>query len=237
MRGISVTWCMHHPLFAKDCVMRDLQYDKSFTGREHFAKHLTRVAHCLPGTFRFVVNVVVSMPNGAGVMWHVEGDGSPLPFTWGCLFYSMDTSMGLIKSGYKIPERAPPNLGYFPTLSSRFDTKLVRILPAMLWVGYMYILFFSDGIFPGANALALEQRMWKEVWDLSINFFLVLPALNLSFSPIVHPMLEGVFNLLPAWVAMFAGFLSDERKDKPNLLPFGPMLVGMKCLTSDVGVT
>ena len=31
---------------------------------------------------------------------------------------------------------------------------------------------------------------------------------------------------------MFAGFLSDERKDKPNLLPFGPMLVGMQFLTS-----
>lgn len=27
-------------------------------------------------------------------------------------------------------------------------------------------------------------------------------------------------------------FLSDERKDKPNLLPFGPMLVGMQFLTS-----
>jgi Trk-type K+ transport system membrane component len=31
---------------------------------------------------------------------------------------------------------------------------------------------------------------------------------------------------------MFAGFLSDERKDKPNLLPFGFMLVGMQFLTS-----
>ena len=219
-------------LFSEDCVVRDLQYDESFVGRGQFAKHLARVADCLPGTFRFVVDDVVSTPQGAGAMWHVESGGSPLPFTRGCSFYSIDRSTGLIKYGYEIPEKAPPKLGYLRTLASRFDAEPVRIVPAMLWVGYMYVLFFSDGILPGANALALEQRTWEEVRDLSINFFFVSPALHLPFSPVVHPMLEGVFNLLLAWAAMFAGFLSDEREDKPNLLPFGPMLVGMQFLTS-----
>ena len=92
----------------------------------------------------------------------------------------------------------------------------------------MYTLFISEGILPGVNALALEQRTWEEVRDLSLNFFLVAPLLKLPFSPVVHPMLEGVFNLLLSWAAMFAGFLSDERRDKPNLLPFGPILVGMQ---------
>ena len=96
----------------------------------------------------------------------------------------------------------------------------------------MYVLFVSDGILPGANALQLEQRTWEEVRDLSLNFFLVSPSLDLPFSPVVHPMLEGVFNLLLAWAAMFARFLSDERRDKPDLLPLGPMLVGMQFLTS-----
>jgi len=45
-------------------------------------------------------------------------------------------------------------------------------------------------------------------------------------------MLEGVFNLLLSWAAMFAGFLSDDRKDKPNLLPMLPVVVGMQFLTS-----
>jgi hypothetical protein len=108
----------------------------------------------------------------------------------------------------------------------------IRIVPAIVWVAYMYILFISDGILPGMNALALEQRTWEEVRDLSINFWFISPILHLPFSPIVHPMLEGVFNLLLAWAAMFASFLSDERSNKPNLLPLGPMLLGMQFLTS-----
>jgi len=106
------------------------------------------------------------------------------------------------------------------------------MVPAVMWIAYMYIVFFSDGILPGANALSLEQRTWEEVFNLSLNFFLVSPLLHLPFAPVVHPMLEGVFNVLLAWAAMFAGFLSDERKDKPNLLTFGPIVVGMQFLTS-----
>ena len=57
------------------------------------------------------------------------------------------------------------------------------------------VVFLSDGILSGANALALEERTWDEVRDLSFHFFLVSPLLGLPFSPVVHPILEGVFNL------------------------------------------
>ncbi|KAL3800334.1 hypothetical protein HJC23_003630 [Cyclotella cryptica] len=219
-------------LFTPTCQMRDLQYDDAFSGRDEFKKHLMRVKECLPSSFNFVVDDIAVSKTKAGVLWHVENNGDPLAFTRGCSFYKIDEKSGLIESGFEIPEKAPPKQGYLNTLKSRFEAEPVRFIPAAIWVAYMYLLFISDGILPGANALALEQRTWEEVRDLSLNFFLVAPSLHLPFSPVVHPMLEGVFNLLLAWAAMFAGFLSDERKDKPNLLPFGPMLVGMQFLTS-----
>eukprot|EP00536_Pseudo-nitzschia_multiseries_P000381 jgi/Psemu1/300016/fgenesh1_kg.5_\ len=95
----------------------------------------------------------------------------------------------------------------------------------------MYVVFFSSWFF-GLPATSLEVRTWEEVRDLSLNFFLVSPILDLPFAPIVHPGLEGIFNLLLSWAAMFAGFLSDDRKSKPNLFPMLPTVIGMQFLTS-----
>jgi ketosteroid isomerase-like protein len=216
--------------FTEDCSVRDLQYDDSFADRDELEKHLLRCKDCLPSSFNFVIDDIAITSQKAGVLWHVENNGEPLSFTRGCSFYTLRN--GLIESGFDIPEKAPPKTGFLKTITSKFEAEPIRLIPAALWVAYMYILFISDGILPGANALQLEQRTWEEVRDLSINFFLVSPLLHLPFSPVVHPMLEGVFNLLLSWAAMFACFLSDERKNKPNVLPFGPMLVGMQFLTS-----
>mmetsp|Transcript_27500 Transcript_27500/g.40625 ORF Transcript_27500/g.40625 Transcript_27500/m.40625 type:complete len:611 (+) Transcript_27500:105-1937(+) len=217
--------------FADDCVIRDSQFEKGFEGKEEFERHLLIVEECLPNTFNFVIDDIALTSNNAGVSWHVENGGDALSFTRGASFYEVD-KLGLISKGIEIPEKAPPKNGLINTISSKFQKEPIRCVPVAIWAAYMYILFFSEGILPGVNALQLEQRTWEEVRDLSLNFFLVSPILNLPFSPVVHPMLEGVFNLLLAWAAMFAGFLSDERKNKPNLLPLGLMLVGMQFLTS-----
>ena len=218
--------------FSDDCQMRDSQYEGAFSGKDEFESHLMRVKDCLPGSFNFVIDDIAVASEGVGVSWHVENNDDPLAFTRGASFYKTDPRSGLIISGFEIPEKAPPKVGAFNTIASKFQAEPIRYIPAVMWIAYMYILFFNDGILPGANALALEQRTWEEVRDLSINFFLVSPLLNLPFSPVVHPMLEGVFNLLLSWAALFAGFASDERKNKPNILPFGPYLVGMQFLTS-----
>jgi len=223
--------------FANDCLYDDAQYPKSFEGKESLRIHLDRVADCLPRSFVFIVDdLCISSDNLIGVRWHVEnGNGEALPFTRGCSLYSLNKD-GLIQRGFDVPEPAvlkPEALRLgIHSIQRKIQEEPIRIVPLSLWALYMYIVFFSDGILPGANALALEQRTWEEVRDLSINFFLVSPLLQLPFSPSVHPCLEGIFNLLLAWAAMFAGFLSDDREDKPNLFPMVPAVAGMQFLTS-----
>ena len=220
--------------FSDNVKLLDTQYPSAFKSKSELEKHLLNVADCLPGTFEFVVDDIADDGENVGVRWHVESNKQELAFTRGCSFYTLDRSTGLIQTGIEIPERAPPKPkpGPVNTITRKFVDEPVRFVPAAVWLAYMYIVFFSDGILPGANALSLEQRTWEEVRDLSINFFFVSPILNLPFAPTVHPMLEGVFNLLLAWAAMFAGFLSDERNTKPNVFNFGPAVIGMQFLTS-----
>mmetsp|Transcript_2791 Transcript_2791/g.3751 ORF Transcript_2791/g.3751 Transcript_2791/m.3751 type:complete len:628 (+) Transcript_2791:104-1987(+) len=222
-------------VFADDVTYDDTAFPVPFEGKEKLEKHLLLCADCFPKSFSFKVDDCLDAGDAVCVKWHVENNGQQLPFTRGCSFYEIN-KQGKIQDGIDFVEPAVFKKGglelVVDTVKAQITQEPARIAPLVVWALYIVIVFFSDGIIPGANALQLEQRTWEEVRDLSLNFFLVSPILGLPFAPIVHPMLEGVFNLLLSWAAMFAGFLSDDRKDKPNLLPMFPMVVGMQALTS-----
>uniref|UniRef100_A0A7S2KCK2 SnoaL-like domain-containing protein n=1 Tax=Leptocylindrus danicus TaxID=163516 RepID=A0A7S2KCK2_9STRA len=224
--------------FTEDAEYNDTAFPQPLQGKEQIEKHLYRCAGAFPDTFKFVIDdLAVDRENGKiGAKWHVENGGEELPFTRGTSFYTLDLDSGLIQSGFDVVEPAvikPGDAGLtLLSQAAKIIEQPVRIVPLVLWGAYMYVVFFSEGILPGANALVLEQRTWEEVLNLSLNFFLVAPILNLPFSPVVHPGLEGIFNLLLSWAAMFAGFLSDERDDKKNLMPMLPTVAGMQFLTS-----
>lgn len=223
-------------VFADDCQYEDTVFPDPFDGKAALQKHLYLCADSMPPTFSFVIDDVADGKHKLGVKWHVENAGKPLPFTRGCSFYTIDKSTGLVQTGIDEVEPAVFKLGGLKLFTEALQQKLtnepLRLLPLGIWVAYVYTVFFSDGILPGANALQLEQRTWEEVKDLSLNFFLVSPLLGLPFSPTVHPILEGVFNILLSWAALFAGFLSDERSNKPNIFPILPAVAGMQFLTS-----
>jgi ketosteroid isomerase-like protein len=226
-------------LFTRDVIYDDTAFPEPFQGTDALRAHVIKCEKAFPKTFTFEVDDVIQDRNSHRVLvkWHVENDGQPLLFTRGCSSYVLDDKNQRIKDGMDIVEPAVWKPGRLELLAKTTAAKVVqepiRILPVTVWLAYMYIVFFSDGILPGANALQLEARTWEEVRDLSLNFFLVAPALHLPFSPTVHPMLEAVFNVLLSWAAMFAGFLSDDRsKDKPSVLPMPPIVIGMQFLTS-----
>jgi len=222
-------------IFSDDCEYDDTAFPTPFRGQVALQNHLTTCAECFPPSFQFSIDDQIIGKDGTNicVQWHVENDGKELPFTRGCSFYRIQN--GKITTGTDFVE--PPVFKTGVILQSTRSTlnKLIdepiRFIPLGIWATYMYVVFFSDWFY-GLPATALEQRTWEEVLDLSLNFFLVSPILHLPFSPVVHPMLEGVFNLLLSWAALFAGFLSDDREKKPNLFPMLPMVAGMQFLTS-----
>jgi ketosteroid isomerase-like protein len=221
--------------FTDTVTYEDMQFPEPFSGKENVRKHLFKCADAFPSVFTFEVDEIANGGDRIAVLWHVNNGDDPLLFTRGCSFYELD-SKGKIEDGIDWVEPAPPKLGgldlFVESMKSKLAKEPARWIPIVAWVAYIYVVFLSDGILPGSNALKLEQRTWEEVRDLSLNFFLVSPLLGLPFSPVVHPMLEGVFNLLLSWAAMFAGFLSDDRRDKPNFFPGFTTVVGMQFLTS-----
>ena len=100
------------------------------------------------------------------------------------------------------------------------------------WVFYIWFLFFSD-VAPGPNVLALDPGTWQEVKDLSLNFWFVLPTFDPASAAVLHPCLEGVFNLLIAWTTLFWGFVTDGRTCSGRA-SFLPSLTAMQALTNAV---
>jgi ketosteroid isomerase-like protein len=196
---------MHEAIqcFTPDVTYYDLQYSHPMIGTLQMEQHLHKVAESLPRGFQFVIDDVIVDEHDlkVGLQWHVENHGQTLPFTRGCSFYHLLSSSDYkIQRGLDIPEPAVIKPGFLQRIGSQLVSEPQRILPLIVWFAYMYVVFLSNGILPGANALSLEVRTWEEVRDLSLNFFLVAPLLHLPFSPTVHPMLEGTCADVPYYV-------------------------------------
>jgi hypothetical protein len=220
-------------VFSSDIEYDDTAFPKPFIGRKNLENHLNLCADALPGGFSFVLDDKIDVGDKVMVRWHVENEGEELPFTKGCSFYKIEKGKIVKGTDWKEPavfKTAGLEL-FARSVVDKVQQEPARLVPIAVWVVYCYVVFFSNWFY-GLPAQALEQRTWEEVRDLSLNFFLVSPILGLPFSPVVHPGLEGIFNLLLSWAALFAGFLSDDRERKPNPLPMLPTVIGMQFLTS-----
>lgn len=97
-----------------------------------------------------------------------------------------------------------------------------------VWLFYVGFLLLSD-LPPGPSLLHTPPATVQTVIALSLNFWFVLPTIAPPIAPVVHPALEGLFNLLIAWALLFWGFLIDRRHQRVPMLPF---LIGTALLTN-----
>lgn len=241
-------------LFSPDCVYEDTLYPGAFEGRDNLRKHLFKVADALPDSFAFVVDVISDGGDGnVGVQWHVESEGKQLPFTRGSSMYKVDARSGQITYGFDVPEPTVKS-GSFSLAILTVAGKLIdspkRALPLAAWAFYCWFVFLST-VAPGPNALSLDPATWQEVRDLSLNFWLIMPIGFPDASPVLHPGLEGLFNFLLSWAALFSGFIVDGKREsigdyqlqeqqdgedggKGPKNAFVPYVLGMQLLTNAI---
>eukprot|EP00961_Rhodomonas_salina_P105380 1419063-Rhodomonas_salina.1 len=69
------------------------------------------------------------------------------------------------------------------------------------WAAYMFHIFFSDSPCgpAGGELCGISLPVTMEAINLSINFWFITPLVFPSLAPVVHPALEGLFNIVIAW--------------------------------------
>jgi len=88
-----------------------------------------------------------------------------------------------------------------------------------LYAGYVAAVFFSRAL-PGVPVLETPPDVLAEVFDESLNFFFVNPALHsvgISFlpDPARPPPSEALFNFVNAWSLLFLPAMLADRRSAP----------------------
>ncbi len=233
----------------EECVYQDLNFPQPFQGKEAIQRLFEKSCQSIPQDLLFVIDdITTEDPLAAGVVWHVELDGIPLPNGRGVSFYRLSPKTGKLVFARDIvePPIKPGDVSFFIIrLISPLVRRLLKpqqenkkqgqpLLSLFFWVlaaAYIYILLLSppDQIVPGNPAWAIQPETLQEVFNESINFFFVLPILNAlgieyMKAPIVHPVSEAFFNFAIAWIFMFLPLmLADRRGDNLPKIPLWGM--------------
>ncbi len=96
-------------------------------------------------------------------------------------------------------------------------------------VTYVGLLLLSPpGWLPGEPIWAIQSDTIQEILNESLNFFFILPFLNLlgiSYlqAPTVNPAVQGFFNLAEAWIFMFLPLMLMDRHSQhlPRIVLWG----------------
>jgi hypothetical protein len=219
-------------LIDDECVYQDLNFSQPFKGKEAVRQLLCESCEGIPDDLLFVIDDITQGDLLAvGILWHVELDGIPFPNGRGVSFYRFSAETGKLVLARDLVESPlkPGNAAFWlirlvsPWVRRLLkDTKKQNFLALIFWliaIAYIYILLLSPPgqIVPGEPFWAIQPQTIEEIKNESLNFFFVLPLLNLigiNYLPslIVHPVIEALFNFAEAWIFMFLPLLLVDRR-------------------------
>mmetsp|Transcript_4907 Transcript_4907/g.7194 ORF Transcript_4907/g.7194 Transcript_4907/m.7194 type:complete len:349 (-) Transcript_4907:216-1262(-) len=105
--------------FVDDCIyqVEDSVFVDTFRGKTALGEHLVNNAAALPSSCKIILDdlAIDSKYGKFGVKWHLEVNGVIIPNLRGCSMYTMDSEVGLLKTGFDVTE-APVKL---PGLAQR----------------------------------------------------------------------------------------------------------------------
>lgn len=106
-------------------------------------------------------------------------------------------------------------------LGHRADPALLKELPLatgtvfLLYIAYLAFVIFGDAA-PGNSAFNTSPESIQAIVNESVNFFYVVPFLNLIGVPLIpklvgNPVDEAIFNIIGAWGLMFLPLMLADK--------------------------
>lgn len=222
-----------------DCIYQDLNFPHPFQGKEAVQQLFEESCQNVPNDLKFVIDEITEGdPLTVGVLWHVELDNIPFPNGRGVSFYRLSEKTGKLIFARDIVEPAikPGKASFFiirlvtPLIrkllqkQTKHNPKRQYFVSIILWLLsgiYIYLLLCSPPnlVIPGEPFWAIQLETLQEVINESVNFFFILPILNILEiqgiePPLVHPVIQAQFNFAEAWIFMFLPLLLADQRVK-----------------------
>jgi len=227
-------------VIADDCVYEDVVFQDPFVGKQQIRDYFADIVKYLDKEVQFKIDDVSQDSSGkVGLLWHVEVDGIPIPFSRGCSFvrlnsdgnivFARDVVEPAIKPGHNAMKLMTIVVPVVKRLGKNADPASLKKLPiasALLWgfyAFYVWHLLLSPNS-PGMPVWATPPDTIQRIAHEFVNFTylnVALKAVGWNIVPSIaeHPVDEALFNFVGAWGLMFLPVMLADQLSKKSMKP------------------
>lgn len=227
-------------VIAEDCVYEDVVFQDPFIGKQAIRAYFEDIVKYLDKDVQFKIDDLSQDSSGkVGLMWHVEVDGIPIPFSRGCSFvrlnpegnivFARDVVEPAIKPGHNAMKLMTLIVPVVKKLGKNANPAILKQLPiaaSVVWGGYLFYLwhFLLSSDAPGVPAWQTSPETFSRLIHETLNFSFINVALDaVGWNPVPsiaeHPVDEALFNFVGAWGLLFLPVMLTDRLSR-KMKPF-----------------